>query len=330
MHTLARKSVRLFASLALAAFALPSFAIVATTGASTPVDTSYLYVGQVNGSSAVAVAPNKFLTARHVGAGDFVLGGATYTTTSSVFAPAYTISPGVTTNVDLVLVTVAGTLPGFYNVGATGTIVANSAITMVGYGSSGGVDTAGGTNPAGTPFAAQTGYALNVGAGTRRAGDNTTDVFGVINVGNSVGINATGGGPVVESYVFSAGDAALAERDSGGGWFANGALVGISSFIFNNTQNNRVDKAKYANYGFASRNTSGFNSITDSPNYTGPAYSFGANEAYFGSGAINLTDPQILGWLSANGVAVQAVPEPAPFAALGLGALALLRRRRRA
>lgn len=310
MISRSRFSIRSVALLATALVGASAQAIVATTTSSTPLDSLYQFVGQVNGASGVAVAPNKFLTAGHVGAGSFTLAGTTYTVASSI-APTYVIGPGNTTNVDLVLVTVNGTFPGYYNIGNL--LFANDPVTMVGYGQSGGVNGAG------------TGYDINVASGSRRKGDNTADVFGVIDVDNATGVNGTGGGPVVGSYLKAAGGAALGDKDSGGGWFKNGNLVGISSFIFNDTTfraPNGTLQNGAPNYGFPRTTPTTFG-----PDINGNTYTLPANTPYFGSGAIDLTDPQLQAFFVSQGIT--PVPEPAPVAALGLGALAFLRRRRK-
>lgn len=137
----------------------------------------------------------------------------------------------------------------------------------------------------GSVNAAGNGYDVFAGGGVRRAGTNILHdrVF------------VTNYGPSMLSYLNANGDGVLAAGDSGGGFFVGNRLVGVNSFIFTLNQS-------LPNYGFASLN---------------------GGTAYFGSGAIDLTDPGLRDWVLTN-----AVPEPATFAALGLGLAALIRRRR--
>ena len=128
-----------------------------------------------------------------------------------------------------------------------------------------------------------------------------------------------GYGPTLRSMLTKAGDAVLGGCDSGGGWFAKGKLVGISSFTF----------------------------LTANK----PEYGWGKS-AYFGSSAINLTDSKVNKWVKAQLAAansksafgpellsatpemasdivrVQSTPEPGSLLALGVGFVAFLRRRR--
>ncbi len=296
-----RVPLRLIAVVAVASVGAQSFAIYATTSKTNAgaVDTTYASVGMFSNASGalvgsgVAIGTHQVLTAGHVFGPTFTLNGTSYNVISSIMAP------NVDGNaVDLRIVTVSGTLSNIASLGTSADV--NSGITMVGLGRTGVVASDG---------LGYTGSAI----GERHAGDNTIDGKGA----------QDGLGPYMLSYLDHAGNAALGAFDSGGGWFQNGKLVGISSFTFNDTQPDDIDAPKYRNYGFSAANTSGYNSAVDSPNYSGPAYSFGANEAYFGSGAIDITNPQL------HAFVVQTVPEPAPCLALGAGALMLLRRRRR-
>ncbi len=289
----------LFSTAAVALLASQASAVVATTSTTTPnpEDTFYQFVGQMNGSSAVAIGPHSVLTAAHSGgnAGNFILDGTSYTRIGSKRAPDYVIGPGHTTGVDLMVVYVSQTLPGYYSIGDS--VSTGDTITMVGFGKSG--------------FVSGDGYSMSIAAGTRRKGDNTIDGFGVVDTGTSF----VTGGPAMVSYLKAPGEAALGSLDSGGGWFSNGKLVGTSVFTFNDTQSGTETEPKYLSYGFPSRNTDGYTSQDGS-------YTIPPNTAYFGSGAIDLTNPQI------HDFVVQSVPEPAPMAALGLGVLAMLRKRR--
>lgn len=230
----------------------------------------------MSGASAVAVGPRTVLTASHVGAGAFVLDGITYAATSTAVAPNVKGS-----KVDLRVVQLASDLPGWFGLGTTAPT--NATVTMVGYGGTGMLNASG------------NGYILTKG-GTRRSGENQITKH----------TSYKGFGPTITSMLNRAGESALAGGDSGGGWFVEGKLVGISAFTF--TKNLRKP-----NYGWS-------------------------KSAYFGSGAIDLTNRSIAGWVTSQIAAVpttrtfgepQAVPEPASFATLLVGAAALLRRRRR-
>lgn len=285
---------------ALALFASSAFGVVATTSTTTPnpEDFDFSFVGQMNGSSAVAIGPHTVLTAGHVGgtSGDFILDGTTYHRTGSRFAPNYNYGIGGVTHTDLEVVFVNETLPGYYQIGDS--ISTGDTVTMVGFGRSGVVS--------------GSGYNMNVDAGVRRKGDNTADEFGVIDAEDGNGFI---GGPMMVSYLKQAGDAALGGSDSGGGWFSGGKLVGISSFIFNLTQSGTETAPKYFGYGFASQNTTGYTAQDGS-------YTLAPGTPYFGSGAIDLTDPQIHAFVT------QAVPEPGTYLALGLGLVPFLKKRR--
>jgi len=125
--------------------------------------------------------------------------------------------------------------------------------------------------------------------------------------------STTDRGPSLIAMLDKAGKAALASGDSGGGWFVGGKLVGISAFTY-------TKDPKKPTYGFA-------------------------KNAYFGSGAIDLTNSALQAWL--KGYAgrflsaldtspldqghTQAVPEPTSLACLFSGGILLTcgRRRRR-
>ncbi len=305
MRTLVTVGLFGFASVA-------AHAIVSTSSKTTALgaDATWSYVGKMSGCSAVAIGPHTILTAGHVTAGNFLLGTQTYRMTSTEMAPSINKKA-----VDLRIVTVADTLPGWYQVAKT--VSTKATVTMVGYGATGVVNAAG------------TGYSVTGGNGTRRAGTNTIDTKTTYDPG-----------PSLVSMLEKAGESVLAGGDSGGGWFVGGQLVGISAFTLS-TATSKPD------YGFASK-------------------------AYFGSGAIDLTNSTLQNWLNPNRLSVragramlsdlsgfgldsdldadpdsdsvsdfdtdgdglggspQAVPEPAPMAALSLGAAVMLRRKRSA
>ncbi|MBS1707688.1 MAG: PEP-CTERM sorting domain-containing protein [Armatimonadetes bacterium] len=289
-----------FLVLALAVVS-PSFAIVATTSNSSPggEDFTWSLVGKMGAGAAVAVGPHTFLTARHFGAANIVMGGVTYTKLNTVEGP---VINGVQT--DLRIVTVSQTLSNWYTLGTS--LNAGDKVTMVGYGDTGVV------GPTGDRYTTQS------GGGKRRAGTNT--VFGTF--GTSLGSAHI-------AYLTNAGDAALAGGDSGGGWFdAAGRLVGINSFTFNDTDwvgGTPAPPAKLPDYGFAKANVNGW---AWSGTYSGQHVDVNIlpGEAYFGSGAIDVTDIHVREWAYRNG----AVPEPGTMAVVGLGVAALIRRRRKA
>lgn len=120
----------------------------------------------------------------------------------------------------------------------------------------------------GTVNASNTGYNVNTSTfGTRRQAPNAVDEFMFI----------PGYGPTILSYIAVNGDGVCAVGDSGGGFFAGDRLVGVVSFVFS------AEEA-LPDYGFASLN---------------------GGVPYFGSGAINLTDPAVRTWVRAN-----MVPSP--------------------
>lgn len=254
-------------------------AVVATTSKAqvAPSASDWSGVGQMGGASAVAIGPHLVLTAAHVAATDFLLGGVTYHMTSTEYAPNVKKSA-----VDLRMVTVAEALPTWY-------LLANSVkkgakVTMVGFGGAGVVNAAG------------DGYVIE--SGGKHTGTNTI----------ASQETTSGQGPTIRAALKKAGDAVLAGGDSGGGWFVNGQLVGISDFTYTNSKKTK-------------------------------AYAF-SKKGDFGSGAVDVTNGTIRAWLAGQATgssakpmsrvaSIQAVPEPSSLATFGLGVLGLARLRRK-
>lgn len=244
-------------SILAAASGTVAHAVVPDTGP----DALFSFVGSVGGASGTAIMSRAVITAKHVGGLTFTLGGSNYQAVARVDHPTADIS----------ILNFGVDLPGWHSLGDTAAL--GSTVRIVGYGDTGALNAAG------------NGYDVFSGGGIRRAGTNLLHQRALV----------TNFGPSLLSFLNVNGDAVLAAGDSGGGFFYNGRLVGVNSFIFTLNQS-------LPNYGFASLN---------------------GGTAYFGSGAIDLTDPGLQSWVLAN-----AVPEPATMAALGLGLAALLRRRR--
>lgn len=350
MYSASRTVYRALSLLAGSLAAASSFAVLGntllgttptnSTDALAASDLHYTAVGQVGSASCVAIGPYALLTSAHVvaggqGAGGSVrVNGVTYNITSTVAAPLYDTGvpdpnhPGSTYKsfTDLTMIFVQkdkGVLP--YTTIATSTSAAS--LTMVGYGSTG--FSASSTDLQYNP--------INTPAGTRRAADNPNlakDFYYVDPSSITKPEDKTGGGPLLTSDLHARGQALLGVNDSGGGFFQGDTLVGINSFVYNNTPTSATT-VKYGGDGFGLHYGDSYTLSDYFPQYKNTPQDYtlhgasapgGIGDAYIGSAAINLTDPQLRSFLAQ----ANPVPEPSTIAALALGALAILRRRRRA
>jgi hypothetical protein len=248
----------------------------------------FTFVGSVNGASGVVVGSNWVLTATHVGGGPFTLNGTTYIPDTIINADGLSGRP--LTDLTLMHFSTAFSSWSDPYYGA----VTGQTMTIVGFGGGGTL------RPDGT------GFNQDLPGGTRRKGVNVASVVTTENLpwlGNAPvqviefdidgnGIDTFGdGGPILNGNTNL--EATYAGGDSGGGAFLNISgvwrLVGTNDFIFD---------------------------ANNPPN--GNNWDFGD-----GGGAIHLGAYQ--NWIEST---IHPVPEPASLAALGIGALALLRRRR--
>ncbi len=185
---------KIFCAAAALVASVPVLAIVPNAGP----DATFGFIGQVGGSSAVAIGARSVITAKHVGGTAFTLGGTTFTATSRIDSPTF----------DLAVLNFGVNLPGFYSIGSASPI--GSTLTMVGFGGTGVLNGAG------------NGYTITGGGGTRRKGTNTLDFKEFV----------PDFGPSLLSWLVGNGDAALVAGDSGGGFFIGTELVAVNSFIF--------------------------------------------------------------------------------------------------
>lgn len=260
----------------LVVLSLACSSLAVAPGLATDLNTSdFAFVGRVNGASGVLVGSDLVLTARHVDAGTFSLPGV----------GTFNVVPGSVRHHptdDLTLFRIdtgAVSLTNYAQINVN-RVAANTAITMVGFGGSGVLNGSG------------TGYAINIGGGTRRKATGIVEGT-VFAEGSGIRLQS------IYSPLRVNGQGALVAGDSGGGWFLQDGssrpqLVGISSW------------------------TGKFGTFPSD-------YSFSNHSAnFFASGAADLSAYN--GWLTQNGASV--VPEPGTLTVLALGSLVALRRRR--
>lgn len=197
----------------LVAFGLSASAFSVAPGLVGDSNTSdFAFVGQVNGASGVLIGSDLVLTARHVGAGAFSLPGIG---TFNVVAGSVINHP--TDDLTLFRIDTGSTPLTNYAQVNVNKVAANTAITMVGFGGSGPLNSVG------------TGYDINIAAGTRRKAPGLVE--GTVLV-DEPGFRLHS----LYSPLRSNGQGALVGGDSGGGWFlqdgsSRAQLVGINSWI---------------------------------------------------------------------------------------------------
>lgn len=137
--------------------------------------------------------------------------------------------------------------------------------------------------------ASGTGYQVDWagGWGTRIAGTNTIEEKWEM----------TGLGPSLVAYLGANGEGVGASSDSGGAFFVGDRLVGVIAYVFNASGGTKPD------YGFASIN---------------------GGVPYFGTGAIDLTNPGVRSWVLDN-----IVPAPGAAMVVLVGVVGAVRRRGR-
>lgn len=255
-------------------------------------DTTYTSVLSFSGASGVAIDARWVLTAQHVGAPSTIQVGSTVYNVIGNFEPAVIGNR----RPDLRLLQVDADLPSFTRIDVRAPLL--GTVDIVGYGSS-GVETSFGYDFPGRPEDAQ---------GVRRRATNRIEGFADIHFdpnGNPPSPQYPAWTTMYFDLTAPGGEGRTAQEgglqggDSGGGFFhdfgdgGGPRLVAINSAI-----------------GTYEENQSQF--------FFGQGVGFGV---YLGDGESQAFLQQY--------VPQAMVPEPATFAALGLGALAMLRRRKR-
>ncbi len=291
---LLRASSRLAGVIAAASAASASFAIIGGPNNIPALDTAtsaFQYMGKFNGGAV----PGTPISANWLVTAKHVAPGvgATFTNPDGSFTVAQVVSHPTA---DISLVRVTGAMTNFYDYGSA---PLGSKVTLVGYGKTGSI----GANPSG---------ASNPNRERYIAHNNVDEIYYDV----SLSVNgpefaayaydldnaATGAGDVnfIGSNAALSDEGGIADQDSGSGWFyevgGRARLIAVSS-------------------GVGSTNT-----------VTG----FGTNSPYeYGDVGVGAALDPYKAWIF-NTTNVQAVPEPASMLALGLGAAALLRRRKKA
>ena len=314
MISRSRFSIRIAALLATALVGAQAHAIVG--GAADTTTSVYRYMGLMsNGMAGTPIAPNWFVTANHIHPNV----GDTFSNVSGAFNIDQVVNVtntagdpnGLTGATDISLVHITGSFgTNYYRYAqavtgtapaANGTGGANgTTVSLVGYGDrSPAIGTAAGANPTRVGNDSQTGRYVATNSvdllmsGTFD-GTNTWAAYTFDLDDNTAAHNITG------SMVGTASEGGIANGDSGGGWFVNAGgplpvIVAVSSGI--GSQQN-------------------FNNQNGGDNFVAGAFGIGVDLGYYATAITRTTG-------------VAPVPEPAPLAALGLGALAFLRRRRK-
>lgn len=203
-------------------------------------DNQFPWTGPAAGGSGTAIARRTVITAKHAT-------GSAYGASGNIYTAAYRIHHPT---MDVALLIFDEDLPGWHRLGTEAPV--GSAISMVGAGRTGVVNSQG------------TGYDIYWwSGGTRKVAPGHVDLHWYFE----------GWGPSLISWLEVNGEGAGVSGDSGGGYFIDGRLVGVISYVFNNSGGVLPD------YGFAVLN---------------------GGVPYMGTGAIDLTDPELRAWVLNN------------------------------